>query len=115
VLEVALAPEELDIGAVEEARADGLIGEAVHMLDQVQPDHEAGEQPGAADALAVERAEGRGEALPVDQAGEPHQGMAANPLMPMRPAAIGPSARSETGAAAMVPHPRSEFTARAAS
>jgi hypothetical protein len=75
VLDVALAAEELDRGAVEEARADGLIGEAVHVLDEVQPDHEAGGQSGPADAVAGERAEGGSEALPVDQASEPHQGM----------------------------------------
>jgi hypothetical protein len=43
----------------------------------VQPDHEADRQPGPADALAIERAEGGGEAIPVDQAGQAHQGMAA--------------------------------------
>jgi hypothetical protein len=32
-------------------------------------------QSGPADAVAGERAEGSGEALSVDQAGEPHQGM----------------------------------------
>jgi hypothetical protein len=42
VLDVALSAEELDRGAVEEAGADGRIGEAVHVLDEVQPDHEAG-------------------------------------------------------------------------
>jgi hypothetical protein len=43
----------------------------------MQADHQAGRQPGPADALAVERVEGGGEALPVDQAGQAHQGMAA--------------------------------------
>jgi hypothetical protein len=76
VLEVGLAAEELDIGAVEEAGADGLIGEAVHVLDQMQPDPEAGRQSGPAEAVAVERAESGGEALPVDQASQAHQGMA---------------------------------------
>jgi hypothetical protein len=60
LLEVALAAEELDIGAVEEAGADRLIREAVHVLDQVQPDHEARRQSGPADAVAIERAEGGG-------------------------------------------------------
>jgi hypothetical protein len=46
VLEVAFAAEELDIGAVEEAGADGVVGQAVHVLDQVQADHEAGRQAG---------------------------------------------------------------------
>ncbi len=41
-LEVGLAAKELDVGAVEEAGADGVVGEAVHVLDQVQADHEAG-------------------------------------------------------------------------
>jgi hypothetical protein len=71
------AAEQLDVGAVEEAGADGVVGETVHVLQQVQADHEAGRQPGPADALAVERAEGGGEALPVDQARETDQGMAA--------------------------------------
>jgi len=39
----------------------------------VQPDHEAGGQSGPADAVAVERAEGGSEAIPVDRASEPHQ------------------------------------------
>jgi hypothetical protein len=43
----------------------------------VQPDHQAGRQPGPTDAVAVERAEGGREALPVDQAGQAHQGMTA--------------------------------------
>jgi hypothetical protein len=34
-------------------------------------------QSGAADTVAGERAEGGSEAIPVDQASEPHQGMAA--------------------------------------
>jgi hypothetical protein len=77
VLEVALAAEDLDVGAVEKAGTYGGVGEAVHVLDQVQADHEAGRQPGTADALAIERAEGDGKAIPVDHARETHQGMAA--------------------------------------
>jgi hypothetical protein len=46
------------------------------VLDEVQPDHEAGWQSGPADTVAVERAEGGGEALPVDQVSQAHQGMA---------------------------------------
>ena len=42
VLEMALAAEELDIGALEEAGADGVVGEDVHVLDLVQADHEVG-------------------------------------------------------------------------
>jgi hypothetical protein len=68
VLEVALAAEQLDIGAVEKARAGGIVGEAVHVLDQVQADHEARRQPRTADAFAIKRAEGGGKAVPVDQA-----------------------------------------------
>jgi hypothetical protein len=75
VLDMGLAAAELDVGAVEEARADGCIGEAVPMLDQVQPDHEARRQSRPADTVAGERAEGGSEAIPVDQASEPHQGM----------------------------------------
>jgi pimeloyl-ACP methyl ester carboxylesterase len=44
------------------------------VLDQVQPDHQAGRQAGPTDAVAVERAEGDSEALPVDQAGQTDQG-----------------------------------------
>ncbi len=77
VLEMGFAAEELDIRAVQEARADGVVGETVHVLKQVQADHEAGRKAGPADTLAVERAEGDGEALPVDQARQAHQGMAA--------------------------------------
>jgi hypothetical protein len=40
------------------------------VLDQVQADHEAGRQSGPADAVAIERAEGGGEAIPVDQTRE---------------------------------------------
>jgi hypothetical protein len=42
MLEIAFAGEELHKGAVEEARADGVVGEAVHVLDQLQADHEPG-------------------------------------------------------------------------
>jgi hypothetical protein len=47
------------------------------VLDQVQADHEAGRQSRPADALAVERPEGGGGAIPIDQAGQAHQGMPA--------------------------------------
>jgi hypothetical protein len=77
VLEMGLAAEELDIRAVQEAGADGVVGEAVHVLEQVKADHETGRQSGPADTLAVERAEGGGKAIPVDQLREVHQRMAA--------------------------------------
>ena len=60
VLEVALGAEQLDVGAVEEAGADGVVGQAIHVLDQVQADHEARRQPRPADSLAIERAESGG-------------------------------------------------------
>jgi hypothetical protein len=40
------------------------------VLQEVQADHQAGRQTGAADAVRVERAERRIEAAPVDQLGE---------------------------------------------
>jgi hypothetical protein len=47
------------------------------VLDQVQADHEAYRQPRPADALAIERAESGGKAVPVDQASQTRQRMAA--------------------------------------
>lgn len=75
--EVALAADKLDVGAVEEAGADSRSEEAVPVLDEVQPEHEAGRQPGTVDARAVERAEGGSEAISLDQTRAAHQGMAA--------------------------------------
>lgn len=71
---MGLATEQLDMGAVQEAGVDGGVGEAVHVFDEVLPDHEAGRQSGPAGAVAIERAEGSGEALPVDQARETDKG-----------------------------------------
>ena len=49
VPEVDLAAEQLDVGAVEVAGADRLVGQAVHVLEQVQPDHQPRRQAGPAD------------------------------------------------------------------
>jgi hypothetical protein len=67
VLEVGFAAGQLDIRAVEVAGADGVIRQPIHVLEQVQADHQAGRQAGAADAVAVERAERFREARPADQ------------------------------------------------
>ena len=74
VPEAGLAAEQLDVGAVQVARADRLVGKAaVHVLEQVQPDHEARRQPGAAGRVRVERPERRLEPAPLDQPGQPNQ------------------------------------------
>ena len=75
MLKMALAAEGLDIRAVEIARADGLVGQAVHVLEQVQRHHQPGRQPRPARPFDVERTEPRLEERPVDQPRQPHQGM----------------------------------------
>jgi hypothetical protein len=115
VLEVGLAAEALDMGAVEEARADRVVREAIHVLDEVQPDHEAGGQSEPADAIAVERAEGGGEVLPVDQAGEPHQGMATiDEVHQRRAEAFGLVGRRRFGRHRRAPARRGNHAARLA-
>jgi hypothetical protein len=45
------------------------------VLHEAPCDRATGRESGPADTVAVERAEGGGEALPVDQARQAHQGM----------------------------------------
>jgi hypothetical protein len=75
VLEVRLAAEELCIGAVEIARTDHRVGKPIHMLQEMQPDHQPRRQTGAAEPLGVERTERRIEAPPIDQPRQPDQRM----------------------------------------
>jgi hypothetical protein len=70
-----LAAEELHVRAVEEARAQHLVGQAVHVLE----DHQAGDQPHRQGRLArswpVHAAQAAFEEGPVDPLGQQHQGV----------------------------------------
>ena len=54
------------------ALAHAFVGQAIDVLEQQQPDHEAGRDPGPA-LVAVERRDLAVDPLPVDLAGELHQ------------------------------------------
>lgn len=69
VLEELFASEELEIRVVDPALANALIGQPVNVLEQQQPDHEAGRDPGPA-MLAVERCDLAVDPVPIDLACE---------------------------------------------
>src|SRR5262245_45484424 len=72
VLEELLAGEVLEVGIVDPALADAFVGQAGDVLEQQQPDHEAGLDAGSA-VVAVERRNLVVDPGPVDLAGELHQ------------------------------------------
>lgn len=72
VLKEVFAGEVLEIRVVDPALAHTLIGQVVDVLEQQQPDHEAGRYPGPA-VLAIERRNLPVDPVPVDLAGEPNQ------------------------------------------
>ena len=72
VLEELFAGEELEIRVVDPALAHPLVGQPVNVLEQQQPDQEAGLDPRPA-VLAVERRDLAVDPVPVDLAGELNQ------------------------------------------
>ena len=72
VLEELLAGEVLEIRVIDPALAHAFVGQSVNVLEQQQPDHEAGLDPRPA-LLAVERRDLAVDPVPIDLAGELHQ------------------------------------------
>src|SRR4051812_701501 len=72
VPEKLFAGEELEIRVVDPALANPLIGQPVNLLEQQQPDHEAGLDPRPA-VLAVERGDLAVDPVPIDLAGKQNQ------------------------------------------
>src|SRR4029077_3013592 len=72
VLEELFAGEELEIRVVDPALAYPFIRQPVNMLEQQQPDHEAGLDPWPA-VLAVERRDLAVDPVPIDLAGKQNQ------------------------------------------
>src|ERR1700691_1989487 len=72
VLEELFAGEELEIRVVAPALASPFIRQPVNMLEQQQPDHEAGLDPWPA-VLAVERRDLAVDPVPIDLAGKQNQ------------------------------------------
>src|SRR5271170_6282574 len=72
VLEELFAGEELEIRVVDPALAHPLIGQPVNVLEQQQPDHEAGLDPRPA-VLAVQRRDLAVDPVPIDLAGKQNQ------------------------------------------
>src|SRR5580765_8335616 len=72
VLEKLFAGEELEIRVVDPALAHPFIGQPANVLEQQQPDHEAGLDAGPA-VLAVERGDLAVDPVPIDLAGQQNQ------------------------------------------
>ena len=72
VLEKLFAGEVLEIRVVDPALAHPFIGQPVNVLEQQQPDHEAGLDPRPA-VLAVERRDLAVDPVPIDLAGKQNQ------------------------------------------
>src|SRR5882757_2496767 len=72
VLEELFAGEELEIRVVDPALAHPLIGQPVNVLEQQQPDHEAGLDARPA-VLAVKRCDLAVDPVPIDLAGKQNQ------------------------------------------
>jgi hypothetical protein len=87
VLEELLAGEELEIRVMDPALAHPLIGQPVNVLEQQQPDHEAGLDPDPRPAvLAVERRDLAVDPVPIDLAGQQNQPVLhVNDLVQPRP------------------------------
>ncbi len=72
MLEELFAGEVLEIRVVDPALAHPFVGQAVNLLEQQQPNHEAGRDAWPA-VLAVERGDLPIDPVPVDPAGELNQ------------------------------------------
>ncbi|MGY3079689.1 hypothetical protein ACVWZZ_006097 [Bradyrhizobium sp. LM6.10] len=72
VLEELFAGEVLEIRVVDPTLAHTLIGQAVNVLEQEQPDHEAG-RDARTPVLAIERRDLAVDPVPIDLAGELNQ------------------------------------------
>ena len=72
VLEELFAGKELEVWVVDPALAHPLIGQAINVLEQQQPDHEAGRDTGPA-VLAVERGNLAVDPVPIDLASQLNQ------------------------------------------
>jgi hypothetical protein len=72
VLEKLFTGEELEIRVVDPALAHPFIGQPVSVLEQQQPDHEAGLDP-RPPVLAVERCDLAVDPVPIDLAGKQNQ------------------------------------------
>src|SRR3974390_2562287 len=72
MLEKLFASEELEIRVVDPALAHPLIGQPENVLEQQQPDHEAGLDPGPA-VLAVKRRDLAVDPVPIDLVGKQNQ------------------------------------------
>ena len=66
VLKEPLATEGLEVWVLHPGGADGLVGQRLHMLEDVQPRHQPGGQARPADLVDEGRATGRIQLLPVD-------------------------------------------------
>jgi hypothetical protein len=69
MLEELFSREELEIRVVDPALAHPLIGQPANVLEQQQPDHEAGLDPGSP-VRAVERSDLAVDPVPIDLAGK---------------------------------------------
>ncbi|MGY4600465.1 hypothetical protein ACVWXL_008211 [Bradyrhizobium sp. GM22.5] len=72
MLKELLPGEELEIRVMNPALANALIGQPISVLEQQQPDHEPGLDPGPA-ILAIERRDLAVDPVPIDLAGELNQ------------------------------------------
>jgi hypothetical protein len=76
VLEELLAAEQLKIGVLDPAFAQGLVGEIVHVLQDREAGHQPRRQGRTPGNVGVNRAEALLQKAPVDRRGELRQGMA---------------------------------------
>ena len=100
VLEELFAGEVLEIRVMDPALAHAFVGQPVNVLEQQQPDHEAGLDPRPA-LVAVERRDLAVDPVPVDLAGELHQlVLHVDDLVEPRPEQIAsiPSSRASSAA-----------------
>ena len=72
MLEELFPAEILEIGVVHPALAHAFVGQAIDVLEQQEPDHEAARDPGPA-LLAVERRDLAVDPRPIKLAGKLHQ------------------------------------------
>jgi hypothetical protein len=90
VLEELLAAEQLEVGVLEPALAQRLVGEVVQMLEDREPGHQPGRQGRPAGILVVDLAKALLEEAPVDRLRELHQCVIGiDDLIEPRPKQIG--------------------------
>src|SRR5215212_813181 len=75
VLEELLSAEELEVGVLDPALTQHLIGEVVHVLEDGEPSHRACGKGWAAGAVLVDRPEPLLKQVPVNGSREPHKRM----------------------------------------